>query len=120
VNQTTLTDQDRAILARLKLPACRNESRGDDTTDFLTMLARDRSTPVEPIGGLALSPSPLTAIHRREGEIVSDLLIEFLLENGIHRIVCCGRYRNWHHFNKSRADDACRGWICKWAKSVQP
>ena len=41
MNQTTLTDQDRAILARLKLPACRNESRGDDKTDFLNMLARD-------------------------------------------------------------------------------
>ncbi len=41
MKQTTLTDADRAILARLKLPACRNESRGDDLTDFLCMLARE-------------------------------------------------------------------------------
>ncbi len=41
MQQTTLTDQDRAILARLKLPALRNESRGDDLTCFLNMLARE-------------------------------------------------------------------------------
>lgn len=41
MNQTTLTDTDRAIISRLALPALRNESRGDDCTDYLNMLARE-------------------------------------------------------------------------------
>lgn len=41
IEQTTLTDTDRAILSRLKLPACRNESRSDDARDYRTLLARE-------------------------------------------------------------------------------
>lgn len=36
--QTTLSDADRAILSRLALPALRNASRMDDSTDYRTML----------------------------------------------------------------------------------
>lgn len=39
--QTTLSDADRAILSRLALPALRNESRTDDSTDYRAMLARE-------------------------------------------------------------------------------
>lgn len=35
--QTTLSDADRAILSRLALPALRNESRTDDSTDYRAM-----------------------------------------------------------------------------------
>lgn len=42
MEQTTLTDQDRAILSRLAMPALRNESRTDDSADYRAMRARNR------------------------------------------------------------------------------
>ncbi len=35
--QTILTDEDRAIISRLSLPALRNDSRKDDWEDFRLM-----------------------------------------------------------------------------------
>lgn len=37
MQQTALTDHDRAIISRLALPALRNELRTDDATDYRTM-----------------------------------------------------------------------------------
>ncbi len=48
----------------------------------------------------------------------AELLIEFMLVHGSYKVVCCGKYRSWHHFNASRDLDAMRGWDCRWARSL--
>ena len=64
MNQTTLTDQDRAILARLKLPACRNESRSDDSVDYRAMFAIEvRNERAWRIEGRALKPADVIGVQ---------------------------------------------------------
>lgn len=64
MNQTTLTDADRAILSRLKLPALRNESRADDNVDFRAMLAIECHAEREwRINGRAVTPADCIGVQ---------------------------------------------------------